>query len=177
MGETHGERAAPRSRELLYGAIQSDGQRLAAGLIRLLHAMSAGSGLNPTDFQCFALLRVGGPMTPGEIAQGLRLATASVTVVVDRLEAHGLVVRDRHPTDRRKVVVRLAEPAESGGSGGTGPIGLREAMTSLHDRYSPEELEVIADWLGRAGTLLTELAERIPSDRGTAGPAREATPP
>jgi DNA-binding MarR family transcriptional regulator len=151
--------APGRSRETLYLAIQQDGQRLAAGLIRLLHAMSVGVDLNPSDFQCYALLRIEGPMTPGEIAQSMKLATGSVTVLVDRLEGRGLVVRDRHPEDRRKVIVRLAEPAgDSPANGAT--LGIRDAMLTLHDRYSEAELEVIADWLARAGQALTELSTR-----------------
>ncbi len=108
--ENDGQRAGEVP-ETLYLAIQRDGQRLATGLIRLLHAMSVGVDLNPSDFQCYALLRIEGPMTPGEISQSMKLATGSVTVLIDRLEARGLVIRDRHPDDRRKVIVRLAEPS------------------------------------------------------------------
>lgn len=154
----------PRSREELYEALQIDGQRLAAGLIRLLHRMSAHSELNPTDFQCYSLLKVGGPMTPGQIAEGLCLATGSVTGVIDRLEQRGLVERARHPEDRRKVVVRL-RAGEPDLPQDTSP-GMREAMTALHEGYSAAELEIIADWLGRVGTALDEVAShsRRPRD-------------
>lgn len=151
--------APGRSRETLYLAIQQDGQRLAAGLIRLLHAMSVGLDLNPSDFQCYALLRIEGPMTPGEIAQSMKLATGSVTVLIDRLEGRGLVLRDRHPDDRRKVIVRLTEPSSAVPANGAA-LGIRDAMLALHDRYSEAELEVIADWLARAGQSLTELSAR-----------------
>ncbi|QBI54823.1 MarR family winged helix-turn-helix transcriptional regulator [Streptomonospora litoralis] len=164
--EDDGEPAErPRSREDLYSAIRHDGQRLAAGLIRLLHAMSADSDLNPTDFQCYALLRVGGPMTPGEIAHGLRLTTGSVTVVVDRLARRGLVRRERHPRDRRKVVVYPQE-AETVRTGT--PTGLGAAMSAMHERYSEAELELIAAWLARAGTVLDEVATAT-------GPAPDAS--
>ncbi|WP_336207284.1 MarR family winged helix-turn-helix transcriptional regulator [Nonomuraea sp. LPB2021202275-12-8] len=148
---------AGRSRDHLYLAIQTDGQRLAAGLIRLLHAMSIGLDLNPSDFQCYALLRIEGPMTPGEIAHSMKLATGSVTVLIDRLEARGLVERDRHPDDRRKVIVRPTEMPGTVPATGA-PLGIRDAMLDLHSRYSESELEVIADWLARAGRTLTELA-------------------
>ncbi|GGP04081.1 MarR family transcriptional regulator [Nonomuraea glycinis] len=153
--------APGRSRETLYLAIQRDGQRLATGLIRLLHAMSVGVDLNPSDFQCYALLRIEGPMTPGEISQSMKLATGSVTVLIDRLEARGLVIRDRHPDDRRKVIVRLAEPSGDIPTDGAA-LGIRDVMLTLHDRYSEAELEVIADWLARAGQALTELSAREP---------------
>ncbi|MFD3688239.1 MarR family winged helix-turn-helix transcriptional regulator [Nocardiopsis sp. NPDC058631] len=144
-----------RSRGELYESLQSDGQRLAVRLIRLLHRMADRSGMNPTDFQCYTLLRVSGTMTPGEIAESLCLSTGSVTGVVDRLEAHGLVERTRHPEDRRKVAVRLTGGAERLAVS-TAP-DMRGAMTALHADYTLEELSVIVDWLDRVGTTLDGL--------------------
>jgi DNA-binding MarR family transcriptional regulator len=149
----------PRPREEIYREIQDDGQRLAAGLIRVLHAMSVGFGLNPSDFQAYTLLSIEGPMTPGEIAQWLKLATGSVTALLDRLEARGLVVRDRHPEDRRKVVVRPA-PLAAADPGSGWPGGIRDAMLALHGHYSEAELEIIADWLRRTTETLNEIAAR-----------------
>src|SRR5690606_16935134 len=100
-----------------------------------------------------------GPMTPGEIAQWLKLATGSVTVLIDRLAARGLVVRDRHPEDRRKVIVRPAVVPEPGPATGD-QLGIRQAMLDLHEGYSEEELRVIADWLHRTTQTLHELASR-----------------
>lgn len=143
------------ARSELYQALQSDGQQLAVRLVRLLHRMSDRSGMNPTDFQCYTLLRVGGTLTPGEIADSLRLSTGSVTGVIDRLEAHGLVERTRHPLDRRKVAVRLVEGAD--GIATASAPGMREAMTRLHEGYSVDELRVITDWLERVGVTLDGL--------------------
>ena len=138
-------------------ALQTDGQELAVRLVRLLHRMADRTGMNPTDFQCYTLLRVVGSMTPGEIADSLCLSTGSVTGVVDRMEAHGLVERAPHPLDRRKVAVRLVEGAEN--TVGTTAPGMREAMIDLHSGYSLEELAVIVDWLDRAGATLDTLIE------------------
>ncbi|MBB6118614.1 MarR family winged helix-turn-helix transcriptional regulator [Nocardiopsis algeriensis] len=148
----------PSSRRAdLYDVLQDDGQMLAVRLIRLLHRMAERSGMNPTDFQCYTLLRVSGPMTPGEIADSLCLSTGSVTGVIDRLEAHGLVERARHTGDRRKVTVQLAEGADRIASE-TAP-GMRHAMTALHDDYSVEELATIVGWLDRLGGVLDLLTE------------------
>ncbi|MFE6307571.1 MarR family winged helix-turn-helix transcriptional regulator [Nocardiopsis sp. NPDC057823] len=140
-----------------YRSLQNDGQMLAVRLIKLLHRMADRSGMNPTDFQCYTLLRVAGTMTPGEIASSLCLSTGSVTGVIDRMEAHGLVERTRHPEDRRKVAVRLTESAELRAPE-TAP-GMRAAMTALHEGYTNDELAVIVDWLGRVGRTLDGLAE------------------
>ncbi|SHJ33421.1 DNA-binding transcriptional regulator, MarR family [Nocardiopsis flavescens] len=141
-----------------YQSLQNDGQMLAVRLIKLLHRMADRSGMNPTDFQCYTLLRVAGTMTPGEIAASLCLSTGSVTGVIDRMEAHGLVERTRHPEDRRKVAVRLTEGAD--GINAAFAPGMRRAMTELHDGYSSEELSVIVDWLGRVGRTLDHLSEK-----------------
>jgi Transcriptional regulators len=146
-----------RPRDRVYAEIQDDGLRLAAGLVRLMHAVATVFRLNPSDFQAYLLLRIEGPMTPGEIAQCLRLATGSVTALLDRLEARGLVTRDRHPDDRRKVIVRPAELAAADPRSGF-PEGMRTTMIALHDRYSDDELAVIADWLRRTTRTLHELA-------------------
>ncbi|MFE1169740.1 MarR family winged helix-turn-helix transcriptional regulator [Nocardiopsis sp. NPDC058789] len=149
-----------RTRAELYEALQSDGQQLAVRLVRLLHRMADRSGMNPTDFQCYTLLRASGTMTPGEIADSLCLSTGSVTGVVDRLEAHGLVERAPHPLDRRKIAVRLLEGAEA--TLGPPAPGMRQAMTDLHAGYTDAELEVIADWLDRAGLTLEALITSLP---------------
>lgn len=146
-----------RPREELYRALQNDGQQLAVRLVRLLHRMADRTGMNPTDFQCYMLLRAIGTMTPGEIADSLCLSTGSVTGVVDRMETHGLVERTPHPLDRRKVAVKLVEGAENR-VGPTAP-GMREAMIDLHAGYTLAELEVIVDWLDRAGSVLDALIE------------------
>ncbi|GAB3714229.1 MarR family winged helix-turn-helix transcriptional regulator [Nocardiopsis nanhaiensis] len=157
-GKAAGEGHGHRSREELYMALQTDGQQLAVRLVRLLHRMADRSGMNPTDFQCYTLLRVAGSLTPGEIADSLCLSTGSVTGVVDRMESHGLVERAPHPLDRRKVAVRLAEGAD-GRIGPTAP-GMGEAMTALHSDYSMEDLELIVGWLDRIGMTLDTLIER-----------------
>lgn len=148
--------AGPGSRAALYDTIREDGQRLALGLIQYLHAGAERSDLNPTDFQCLVLLRLGGPKSPSEIATWLRLASGSVTGVIDRLESRGLAHRDRHAQDRRRIVVRVSERART--SPGSTSAGMREAMTDLHDGYSEEELRIVADWLGRLNETLLEVA-------------------
>ena len=63
-------------------------------------------GLNATDMQALRLLDVVGPLGPTDLARRLNLRSASVTVLVDRLEASGHVERVRDVDDRRRVTVR-----------------------------------------------------------------------
>lgn len=47
------------------------------------------------------------PITPGLIGERVLVTSATVTSVLDTLEKHGLVVRTRHPDDRRSVLVDI----------------------------------------------------------------------
>lgn len=63
--------------------------------------------ISPNENQACGILAAEGPQTPTTIAGRLQITTASVTELVDRLEIAGLVERAPHPTDRRKLLVRL----------------------------------------------------------------------
>lgn len=46
-------------------------------------------------------------VTPGMLAEHLRISTASTTKLLDRLEAAGHIKRAPHPTDRRALVITI----------------------------------------------------------------------
>ena len=52
-------------------------------------------GINATDMQALRLLDLHGPLGPTELGRRLGLRSASVTVLLDRLEASGYVERVR----------------------------------------------------------------------------------
>lgn len=52
-----------------------------------------------------------GPLGMRALAIRLHVSPQAVTGLVDHLEAEGLLARERHPTDRRKTVVRLNDHA------------------------------------------------------------------
>lgn len=49
------------------------------------------------------------PTTSGTLAREMNLSQATVTTILDRLEARGLVNRERSRSDKRKVLVALSE--------------------------------------------------------------------
>jgi DNA-binding MarR family transcriptional regulator len=69
-------------------------------------ALAARLGLHATDHKAVDVLLQGGPMTAGELADRMGLTGSAITTMVDRLERHGLVRRDRDARDRRRVIVR-----------------------------------------------------------------------
>jgi DNA-binding MarR family transcriptional regulator len=52
-----------------------------------------------------------GPASMRDLAAALSISPQAVTGIVDALEADGLVSRERHPTDRRKTLIRLNDHA------------------------------------------------------------------
>ena len=68
-------------------------------------------GINATDMQALRLLDLHGPLGPTDLGRRLGLRSASVTVLLDRLEASGYVDRVRDDRDRRRVTVRALPDA------------------------------------------------------------------
>ncbi|MBF6170003.1 MarR family transcriptional regulator [Nocardia blacklockiae] len=69
-------------------------------------ALASRLGITVTDLSCLNLLRMRGPLTPGELADLLSIARGgAITTVIDRLERAGYVRRSRDAADRRRVRV------------------------------------------------------------------------
>ena len=64
-------------------------------------------GMNANDMHALRLLDVHGPLGPAKMGRRLDLRSASITVLLDRLEAGGLIERLRDTSDRRRVAVRI----------------------------------------------------------------------
>jgi DNA-binding MarR family transcriptional regulator len=62
-------------------------------------------GVNVTDMAAMELILNTGSMTPGQLAESLKVSTAAATQIVDRLERAGHVARERKAIDRRKIFV------------------------------------------------------------------------
>ena len=117
-------------------------------------------GMNPTDLESLDILARQGPMTAGRLAELTGLTTGAITGLVDRLENRGYARRERHPTDRRSVIVRpLIENAERDLAASY--AAMSTAMDELMSRYSDEELAVIADFMTRAAAVTAEQIAKV----------------
>ncbi|MCC5478140.1 MarR family winged helix-turn-helix transcriptional regulator [Streptomyces sp. NPDC059680] len=84
--------------------------RVHSGVTVMFHsAVAAKQGLNATEEKTLDLLQRHGPLTAKDLAELTGLAPASVTGLLDRLEAKDFVRRVKHPTDKRRVLVELNE--------------------------------------------------------------------
>lgn len=126
-----------------YQASVDDFDREVARLMRV----------NETDLRCLEILiQDGGDATPRLLADRLGLTTGSVTTMLDRLEKMGYLTRSPHPSDRRKLIVRATETATRRAWELIGPL-VTEGQQQLLTRYSIEQLDLITDFLTRAGDL------------------------
>jgi DNA-binding MarR family transcriptional regulator len=101
---SHGPVApAPESTELA-ARLRLSATRLARRLRR-----ESGSGLTPSLLSALAVAERYGPLTLGELADREGVAPPSVTKLVNRLEADGLV--DRRPCTDDRRVARVAVTA------------------------------------------------------------------
>ncbi|MGJ3404906.1 MarR family winged helix-turn-helix transcriptional regulator [Glutamicibacter sp. Je.9.36] len=119
---------------------------------RIMRSSQQFMKLNETDMRAIRKMisakHAGQSVTPGALSQYLGISSASVTKMIDRLEAHGHVRRTRHPTDRRSQCVEVTEETH---------LAAREQVGRHHAKrfevanaMSPEEREVVIRFL--AGT-------------------------
>ena len=90
-----------------------------------------------------ALLEASGPMPMGRLAEQLDISVASITGVIDRMEARGLVERRRDSEDRRVVLVHPGK----GGRKLFEDIGKRRrlGLAALLSKLSDEQLQGLLD--------------------------------
>ncbi|MFT4721730.1 MAG: DNA-binding MarR family transcriptional regulator [Candidatus Azotimanducaceae bacterium] len=75
-------------------------------------------------------------VTPGELAAAVSLSQATITNIVDRMEKHGLVTRQRGEADRRRVYVRLTDHARD---------VLAHSPMPLQEHFN-ERFQQLQDW-------------------------------
>src|SRR3954466_7331345 len=80
---------------------------------RYRQVLSGDVGLGVTETQAVSYLRVQGDGGRNERAADRGLSSGASTALVDRLEREGIAERYPHPSDRRRTLGRLTEPARA----------------------------------------------------------------
>jgi DNA-binding MarR family transcriptional regulator len=131
-------------------ALMNAARELTARLSREL-------GMNTTDMVALDLLDVHGPMGAAELARRLGIRSASVTVLVDRLEAAGHVERVREKADRRRVTIAALPSARHTSLAVWLPPIL--AMDEIGRSLTVEEQRVVNDFLDRITAAISTPAD------------------
>jgi len=138
----------PHNRRGLSAEIRQSLRELRLQLSLLNHRVGARLDLKDIDLDCLDLMARHGALSPSELARHAGMHPATMTGILDRLERGGWIGRDRDPSDRRAVVVRV-KPQRA-----AEVIRLYSRMNASMDQicagYDEKELEVLADFLQRA---------------------------
>lgn len=128
-------------------------------LRRILRAADQGSrklaiatGLTPSQLLVLQQIDRDGESTPTAIATALHFSQATVTNIVDRLEAVGFAERERNERDRRQILLRLTTEGRAALS--KAPDMLQERFRDRFEALPPWEQAMILAGLERLGQLL-----------------------
>jgi DNA-binding MarR family transcriptional regulator len=105
--------------------------RFTGSFLRWMETRSC-DGLNYARLRLLEALHCGGPAIMRDLGTQLDTSPRNMTAIVDALEDAHLVVRRRHPTDRRATIIELS------------PEGAREAEQELGPRLGAIS-EIFAD--------------------------------
>jgi DNA-binding MarR family transcriptional regulator len=110
-------------------------RRLDIAMSRLMVALSRAVGISVPEMLALEYLDADGSIGPSELARRLQMTSGAMTALVDRLEASGHVVRQRHPADRRRVLVTRTNKADDDLGVEIAPMALQifELAESLDD--------------------------------------------
>ncbi len=81
--------------------------RASEAVTARIHRPVADAGLTVTQFGVLEALYNLGPLSQRDIARKILKSTGNITLVIDKLEARGLVKRERSKKDRRLYAVGL----------------------------------------------------------------------
>lgn len=110
---------------------------------------------NLTAPQVLALLAIynQGALTIALIAEEIHLSSSTVVGIIDRLEAKGLVSRERSKTDRREVLVNISEEGKKIAK--RSPVPLQEKLLETFSKLSELQQKNISKTLN----LLVEMLD------------------
>ncbi len=89
-------------------------------------ALAKNCGLRPSQLILMQIIANASAATPSFLAREVSLSQATVSALIDKLEARGLVRRRRDEADKRRVYVELTD---------LGAATLRDAPDSLQRRF------------------------------------------
>ncbi len=138
-------------------------QQIVASIRRIMRAVDRHSrrlveafGMTGPQLATLQEIERLGPTSASAIARAVHLSQGTVTGILTRLEARGLITRQRSSTDRRSVVVAITPESKR---------LLDTAPSLLQDRFR-QELERLEEW---ERLLILSTLQRVASLMGAEG--------
>ncbi len=119
-----------------------------------LYSRKLGKRTGLTTPQLVVIQAIGALRDPtvSDVAKAVSLSLATVTTILNRLEANGLVHRERSAVDRRRVIVTLTEKGEE--LGASAPKPLQDSFVDRFVRLESWEQHQIVAALERVATMM-----------------------
>lgn len=100
-------------REELEALIAADVQALSAESDEIGRVFAGRHDVAANDFRALLHVmvaqRAGTPLTAGELRKRMGMSAAAITYLVERMITSGHLRREPHPSDRRKVILQVAD--------------------------------------------------------------------
>ncbi len=150
------------------GSTEYSAEELASAARRLDMALSEWHGelsermeMGTPELMALARLAMDDSLGPSELAHSLHITTGAMTALLDRLAERGHVVREAHPSDRRRVALRLTPAARDAARAHLRPMVAE--IRDLAQQLSPDERRTV-------GRFVDDLTAIVLRHAG--GPAR-----
>ena len=163
-------RDSQKPRRELLGELGEELRQHDGLIASFFRALAARLEVTVTDMQVIESLASNGPATAGQLAELTALTTGAITGMINRLEAAGLVQRERDPEDGRKVIVRLT--AEADQLERVAPMfkAREQAWEELTETYDDGQIAVLLDFLRRVNAVAKQeilwLREGLTNEEG-----------
>lgn len=108
------------------------------------------AGLTPVQVRVLQIVMNRANVTPTQISVQMGVSQATISTLLDRLEAKGMIERRRSTVDRRQINIALTDKGQTAVEGAPDP---------LQQKYV-EEFEALADW---EQSMIVAALERVVS--------------
>jgi DNA-binding MarR family transcriptional regulator len=122
-------------------------------------------GLHATDHKCMGMLVEIGPLSAGKLAELTGLTTGAITGVINRLARRGYARRVHDPEDGRIINVKATNVAAFNARLELLIGSLKRRMRTLSSEYSPEDMDLIDNFLKCAVAITRDETLRLQSKR------------
>ncbi len=138
----------PLNQEMLLSLVGYNCRRAYLAIMPLFHERMGELELRTVDFSVLSLLHANPNITQKRLSQAINVSPPNLAILLDRLEARGLLLRQRNPLDKRSQTLVLT------------PEGARMAVQA-EEKVSTLESEATAALSDAERAQLLKLLQKV----------------